>query len=348
MTEPTWKPTPIESLLVSDIPEPEWAIKGWWTHGAHGIIGGPPDSYKSTLAVEMALSLATGVPFLGHYEVTRYASDGHVLIVQEENSLASLRRMVARICAARGLGDLHERDHGMWEFVHRRGTNLNVSHLSLERFDLTDQVQVKRLGDFCNRKQVRYVFFDPVYLMIGDSDENSGRDLRKVLLALTWLKEETGAASILVHHTGKATDRRGGRALLGHTYLHGWMADGMFPTVSNGVVTVEHKMREMPRPEPDVLMIDPTTWKWTPVSGQHNALGRHDPKMTKASHRLKTIRTLLDDNPEAEAQVLAITESKAARAKKLREVIGNGPWGNVGDKTVERDLANLGMWDGQE
>ena len=70
-------------LLNTEIDKPKWMIEGVWQEGSHGMIAGEPKTYKSVLATDMAVSVASGKPFLGKYPVRR---PGPVLYIQEENS----------------------------------------------------------------------------------------------------------------------------------------------------------------------------------------------------------------------------------------------------------------------
>ena len=328
----SFEPVTAEHILESDWPEPAWAVEGWWTQGSFGVIGGAPKSFKSTLGLELMVSFSTGCDYLGLYPTPNYMTDAHGLIIQEENALPNLRRQISRIAVARGLGHLKEEDEHVYRFIHQRGTNLNLSFLNLQGFTLTDVDHIEWLVQWIKDHHVGYVLFDPLYMMLGAADENVGKELRPVLHVLTKLKEETGCAGILVHHTGKASDRRGGRALLGHTYLHGWYEVAMFPAGTGDWLRVEHEFREVPPHDDHHLILDQETWQWEETIMEHDASGREHPGKMKRSARVNQYLELVLANPD-------ITDLEAKMA------IG------YGEKTISRyrdELKEAGLWPEEE
>src|SRR5690606_41428795 len=54
-----------------------------WARRSHGIVAGEPKSFKSTYVMDLAISVASGEPFLGKYPVIE---SGPVIYVQNENA----------------------------------------------------------------------------------------------------------------------------------------------------------------------------------------------------------------------------------------------------------------------
>src|SRR5690349_9336252 len=93
-------PLPVQraSQLSSSGPQTQWLIEGLWSDQAVGILGGEPKSYKSFLALDIALSVASGTHCLRQFPVRR---SGKVLLFPAEDSLAVVRqRLEAIACAA--------------------------------------------------------------------------------------------------------------------------------------------------------------------------------------------------------------------------------------------------------
>ena len=42
-----------------------WLVEGWWGRQSQGIVAGQPKVYKSTYVQDLAVSVASGRPFLG-------------------------------------------------------------------------------------------------------------------------------------------------------------------------------------------------------------------------------------------------------------------------------------------
>jgi RecA-family ATPase len=89
-------------LKASQIPreaeDRRWLIEGLWGASAVGIIGGNPKCCKSWLALEMAVSVATGSKCLGMYEVLE---PGPALIYLAEDSLPMVRARLASLAGDR-------------------------------------------------------------------------------------------------------------------------------------------------------------------------------------------------------------------------------------------------------
>jgi hypothetical protein len=75
-----------------------WLIDPLWMSEAVGILGGPPRAYKTWLALEMAVSVASGQPCLGMFPVPL---PGPVLLYAAEDSASSLRSRLESIARVR-------------------------------------------------------------------------------------------------------------------------------------------------------------------------------------------------------------------------------------------------------
>ena len=76
-----------------------WLIDQLWAEQAVGILGGEPKCCKSFLALDIAVSVASGVPCLRRFPVRH---TGPVLLFPAEDSLSVVRRRLEGICAAAG------------------------------------------------------------------------------------------------------------------------------------------------------------------------------------------------------------------------------------------------------
>jgi RecA-family ATPase len=74
----------------------QWLVQGLWSDQAVGILGGEPKCCKSFLALDLAVSVASGTPCLRRFAVRR---TGPVLLFPAEDSLAVVRQRLE--------GDLH-------------------------------------------------------------------------------------------------------------------------------------------------------------------------------------------------------------------------------------------------
>ena len=128
------QPLPVVRARESRIsgPQQSWLIERLWTHQAVGIIGGSPKSGKTWLALEMAVSVASGSPCFDTFPVL---SPGPVLLYAAEDSAAALRTRVET------LARLHEVDFKQLD-VHI----ITVDSLRLDRAEHQDRLESTLAG----------------------------------------------------------------------------------------------------------------------------------------------------------------------------------------------------------
>jgi hypothetical protein len=96
---------PLTIVRAADISAPDqastpaWLVHDLWGSGAVGVIGGPPKSCKSWLALELAVAVASGRPCLGRFPVPL---PGPVLLYAAEDTPHQVRQRIQQLCQARG------------------------------------------------------------------------------------------------------------------------------------------------------------------------------------------------------------------------------------------------------
>lgn len=219
---------PLEVIQASRVPiaEPEsspWLIEQLWASQAVGVIGGSPKSCKSWLALEMAVSVASGQPCLGRFEAIE---TGPVLIYAAEDSPRQVRGRLEGLCRARGV-DFSELD----------------VHLILDpqlRLDVTEDQS--RLRAALEVRRPRLLVLDP-FVRLHRIDENSAAEVSSLLADLRSWQRSLGLAIVLVHHTKKSNGEASGQALRGSGDLHAW-GDSNLYVRKNGedlTLAMEHR-----------------------------------------------------------------------------------------------------------
>lgn len=72
-------------------------VRGLWPHGAYGIHGAEPKAGKTWNALDLAVAVASGRRFLGHFEVD---TTGPVLVFAGEGGAGSVVRRLRAVCEA--------------------------------------------------------------------------------------------------------------------------------------------------------------------------------------------------------------------------------------------------------
>jgi hypothetical protein len=226
----TAHPLPVvrASNIESSTNNPSWLIESLWTHQAVGVIGGSPKSGKTWLALEMAVSVASGTPCLGRFAVP---SPGRVLIYAAEDSAVALRRRIE------SLSCIHQIDFNQLD-VHV----ITADSLRLDRSEHQDQLESTLL-----LYKPSLLILDPL-VRVHAIDENVAGQVSTLLGYIRSLQRKTGAAIALVHHVRKNVSPNGGAgySLRGSGDLYAWLDSFLYLRMHQGQRTLSAEHRSAP------------------------------------------------------------------------------------------------------
>jgi RecA-family ATPase len=173
---PVVRPCDLRASAASTTP---WLIDQLWTAQAVGIIGGSPKSYKTWMALEMAVAVASGSACLQTYAVS---SPGPVLLYAAEDTESALRLRLESLAQ------------------HHR---LQLAYLDI-RVISADSLRLDRIPDQ-ERLEATLMLHRPVLLILDPLvrlhaiDENAAGEIAALLGFLRVLQRKTGSAIALVH-----------------------------------------------------------------------------------------------------------------------------------------------------
>jgi hypothetical protein len=207
------------------------------------MIAGEPKTYKSVLSTDFAVAVASGKPFLGAFKVCH---KGAVLYVQEENNENTVQDRNKKITLSKTLtsstfGGLTVPDDLPIYFSNNYGINL------------TDSDHRKLLEQTIAEIKPVAVIFDPLYMMLGNADENSATEVRGILKWLTYIRNKYHPAIVICHHYNKAgsgtsSSMRGGNRVRGTSQFHGWVESALYvkKPIEVGKIQIEREFRAYP------------------------------------------------------------------------------------------------------
>jgi len=159
------------------IKEPDAIISGLLPAQGKMILGGGSKSYKTWQLIDLALSVAHGVPWMG-LETVRNS----VLYIDLEFIPAFFKKRMRGVAQQKGLGPT---------------PNLDVWHLRGIEYNPTVLLQVMQTWD----KKYGMVIIDPFYKMNPGGDENANGEVTDLLLKIERFAEES--AVVFAHHFAK-------------------------------------------------------------------------------------------------------------------------------------------------
>jgi len=176
--------------------EVRWMIKDIWLEDTVGMISGPPKVFKSWIAMDLMISVASGTPFMGNAGF-RYGVDSQrrndVLLIQEEDPRIVLARRLGRILESKGFDAGGYKKSG----AKIKGDRLTLSvsdpiplHIvNASGFNLQATEYIEWLEETISNIQPRLVILDPLLVMMGDADEYKAGEVVKLLRPIKLLRD---------------------------------------------------------------------------------------------------------------------------------------------------------------
>ena len=211
---------------------PRWLVDTLWARAAVGVLGGAPKCCKSWLALDLAVSVATGTACLDAFDVD---DAGPVLLYMAEDAAPVVKARLSGICRARSL-DL-------------ASVPIHVITVPVLRLDRgRDQA---RLRDAVRRYAPRLLVLDP-FVRLHRIDENDAGEVSALLGYLRTLQRQHDVAVLVVHHARKngGAGAQAGQSLRGSGDFHAWGDSNLYVRRQKDalLLTIEHRAAAAPEP----------------------------------------------------------------------------------------------------
>lgn len=224
-------------LSVSDLeqlPDPSHLIDGVLPDGGNVMLYGPSGEGKSFLALDWALSIAGWQPsWMGRAVL----APGRVVYLAAEG-LASMKLRVRS-----------------WMHANRVTDDPDIRFIgdAVQLLELTDARALLRAIEAASVEMPALIVLDTLARCMVGADENAVRDVSQAIASIDFLRQESGATVLLVHHSQKQGDlERGSSALRA--------AQDVMLSLRNddGVLVLEStKVKDGPPVEKMFLMLQP-------------------------------------------------------------------------------------------
>jgi hypothetical protein len=180
---------------VQDLPPPSPLLDGWLFRHSVAALSAPPKSGKTFVALDMALSLAAGVPWVGG----RIPKRGRVLYMIGEGVSGVGQRVAA------------------WREAHPNADPSGHIDFIPRAVHLRDQVASFELVKLAAERRYDLIVIDTLARAAVGMEENSVKEMGVAVQVMDDLKVLSDACVLIVHHTGKDVSRglRGSSAIAG-------------------------------------------------------------------------------------------------------------------------------------
>jgi hypothetical protein len=227
------------SALQSAEEQKPWLIERLWSAGAVGIVSGPPKALKTWTALEMAISVAAGVPCLATFPVPR---SGTVLLYAAEEPMPTL----------------HARLQALAQNHQRRLDEVDVRVIAVDSLRLDRQPDREKLTATVEFHRPVLLILDPLIRLHG-LDENQSGPMAELLGYFRALQRSTGAAIAIIHHSRKnaTASAAPGQSLRGSSDLYAFVDSLVFLDRRRDQVTLSAEHRSAPGLRPMPLELVP-------------------------------------------------------------------------------------------
>jgi RecA-family ATPase len=236
---PADRDEPLPVVRIGEIRRKEnaqrWLVEQLWGDSSVGVIGGAPKCSKTWLALDLALSVATGTACLGKYAVPQA---GPVLVYLAEDAMPAVRERVEGMARHRGL-DL---------------AGVEVYVIAAPTLRLDRDPHRSQLFETAKRLQPRLLLLDPLVRLHG-IDENNASEVAGLLAYFRFLQRELDLSVVLVHHTRKNAPggAAAGQGLRGSGDIHAFGDSNLYLRRTRDRLVLSNEHRAAPASPPVYL-----------------------------------------------------------------------------------------------
>ena len=298
----------VDALLANtSLALPTELVHGLLHRGTKGVLAGSSKAGKTWLLLDLAVSVASGIPFLNWPTVR-----GKVLFINLEIQEAFFKQRLQTLLSKKGLTAIDQLDV-----------------LTLRGQETTADNVIDALIEKTREAQYSLIVIDPVYKLMEGTAENCSSGVGSLCQKIERLVVKSGAAVVYAHHftkgnqaNKKAMDRMSGSGVFARD------ADTIVTLTEHAVEScfvVEATLRNLPSPHPFVV-------EWTfPVMQARADLDPEDLQRKQGHDESRTAECLLQllgqqqltsAEWEAKAKHSGISRATYFRARKMLEVAG--------------------------
>lgn len=298
----------------------QWLVSDWLPDASITFLISPPESYKTWILLDLAVSVSSGSPFLGSYEVN---SVGPTLIIQQEDSHSGLTDRLALIVEQK-LGLNANIDGDTWKVSVMPDLPIYIHPSRMLRFD--DKKVIDELEKQIEILKPKVVLIDPLYSTTSSTD-NYMADLANQMMVLKAWRDKFGCSFVIAHHSKKNLDpdSTAREDSWGSQFLNAFLEAGWQirrnPKLSPNEIVVRRHSKVMGNQPPISLTFDIST--------------KYPMKYVVTTRSYETRSTNSSDRQPAQASMLDLLREGAMTQAEISTRTGKGR------STVSRQIRQL-------
>ena len=225
----------------------KWIIEDWMPESTIAFVVSPPGSFKTWLLMDLAVSVASGMPFLNQYKVS---NTGPVIIIQQEDHHPQTVERLALIAGTRlNLFNTSFEDD-MVEVSTPPNLPIFIHPDRQLRFDRKESVEgfIEVVSDI----KPSLVLIDPLYAAANTDDYMTQAATQ--MMVLKDLRDEFGTSFVIAHHRKKGGDLEREGAW-GSQFLNAFLETG-WQIIPKGLTGVQIKRHFKSSKTPTELELD--------------------------------------------------------------------------------------------
>ena len=176
-----------------------WLVDEWLPDKSITFLVSPPESYKTWLLLDLAVSVSAGVPFLGKFQIN---SPGPTLIIQQEDSHSGLTDRLALIVEQK-LNALPKLEGSEWTVPAIPDIPIYIHPDRQLRF--SDKKVLEEMERQIATIRPKVVMIDPLYSTTETTDNYMADLANRMMILKTW-RDKYGCSFLIAHHSKKNLD----------------------------------------------------------------------------------------------------------------------------------------------
>lgn len=298
--------------------KPEWLVDEIWMDKNVGWLAGVGKSYKTVLSLDLALSIASGKPFLGKFPVNK---PGSVLMIQEEDPKWRLAHRVRIMADQKGITTMKTEFMPNKLVVEYGGLSIPFYTAVGQGFLFEDQEKIQAVEEAIEDYRPQMVIFDPLFMMTPGYDEYKSGEITRVLNQLKYWRNVYGCSICVVHHFNK--DSQQGdytQRLYGSMALYAWSENSLFVEKQR-----DSNIAMIQRDIKDALVSEKISVEFLELDDRYEFEVRDDLAKAegydKNSNKGKVIQYLMNHTPGSSITHKQIKQALNVADRSLRDIV---------------------------